>query len=89
MGELEKKVKAKNLPWEDLPQYKEIEKYTPAKQNTTGYYHVSKIKSKRTKQGFTFRYFYKQDGKQKMIDNVDINKLEKEVKKRGLVWKKI
>lgn len=89
LGELEKKVKAKNLPWGDPSRYKETEKYTPAKQNTTGYYHVSKIKTKRTKQGFTFRYSYKQDGKQKMIDNVDINKLEKEVKKRGLVWKKI
>lgn len=89
LEELEKKVKAKNLPWETPSRYEEIEKYTPAKQNTTGYYHVSKIKRKRTKQGFTFRYSYKQDGKQKMIDNVDINKLEKEVKKRGLVWKKI
>lgn len=89
LGELEKKVKAKNLPWKDPSRYKEIEKYTPATKNTTGYYHVSKVKKKRTKQGFTFRYTYKQNGKQKMIDNVDIKKLEQEVKKRGLVWKKI
>ena len=89
LEELEKKVKAKNLPWEDLPQYKEIEKYTPYKKNTTEYYHVSKIKRKNTKQGFTFSYSYTQDGKRKTISNVNIKKLEEEVKKRGLIWEKI
>lgn len=89
LGELEKKVKAKNLPWEELPQYKEIAKYSPCNKNSTGYYHVSKVKEKRTKQGFTFRYTYKQNGKKKEIRNVNIKKLEQEVKKRGLVWRKI
>lgn len=89
LEKLEKKVKAKKLPWRGIPQYEEIEKYIPYEKNITGYYRVSKIKRKRTKQGFTFRYTYKQNGKQKMIDNVDIKKLEQEVKKRGLVWRKI
>lgn len=89
LGELEKKIKAKNLPWEKPARYEEIKKYTPCGKNTTGYYHVSKTKEKRTKQGFTFVYTYKQNGKKKTISSVDIKKLEKEVKKRGLVWKKI
>lgn len=89
LGELEKKVKAKNLPWKTPSRYKETEKYTPAKQNTTGYYHVSKIKRKEIKQGFPFTYHYTQDGKRKTISNVNIKKLEEEVKKRGLIWEKI
>lgn len=50
---------------------------------------MSKIKRKDTKQGFTFSYSYTQDGKRKTISNVNIKKLEEEVKKRGLIWKKI
>ena len=64
-------------------------KYTPYKKNTTEYYHVSKIKRKNTKRGNTFSYSYTQDGKRKTISNVNIKKLEEEVKKRGLIWEKI
>ena len=56
--------------------------------NTTGYYRVSKVKDKRKKQGFYYAYFY-YDGKQKYISSVNINKLEKKVKDRGLPWKKL
>lgn len=88
LEELEKKVKAKNLPWGDLSQYKEIEKYTPCEENITGFYRVSRIKKEGTRQGFMFRYTYEQNGKKKAICRVDIQKLEEEVKKRGWVWKK-
>lgn len=89
LGKLEKKVKAKNLPWRNPSRYDEVEKYTPCGGNTTGYYRVSRAKSERVKQGFVFRYIYKQNGKRKEISSVDIKKLEEKVKKRGLVWRKI
>lgn len=57
--------------------------------NTTGYYRVSKHKNKRYKQGFIWLYRYFVDGKQKSIYSVDIKKLEKKVKAKGLKWRKI
>ena len=57
--------------------------------NTTGYYRVSKNKKKDTKQGFTWRYSYPEDGKQKAIVSIDLKKLEEKVKAKGLKWFKI
>lgn len=91
LKDLKEKVKNKGLLWENSleKEYKEIEPYVPLKKNITGYYHVSKIKRNKTRQGFTYRYSYIEDGKKKSIDNVNIEKLEKKVKEKGLLWKKI
>jgi len=56
--------------------------------NTSGYYRVDKYKDKRLKQGFTWRYQYVENGKQKAITSVDIKKLEEKVKALGLKWYK-
>ena len=56
--------------------------------NKTGYYRVSKLKDNHCKQGFIWRYIYFEDGKQKVICSVDINKLEEKVKNKGLKWLK-
>lgn len=56
--------------------------------NTSGYYCVSKIKDKKLKQGFRWRYCYYEDSKRKSITSVDIKKLEKKVKAKGLMWVK-
>ncbi len=58
-------------------------------QNTTGYYRVYKQKDKRYEQGFIWRYRYYENGKEKVIVSVDIEKLEQKVKARGLPWIKI
>ena len=50
--------------------------------NTSGYYRVSKLKDKRCKQGFTWIYQYCGNS----IKNVDLKKLEKKVKEKGLPW---
>ena len=55
-------------------------------QNTSGYYRVSKNKCESCKQGFTWRYEYYENGKQKIITSVDIKKLENKVKEKGLDW---
>ena len=55
-------------------------------QNTSGYYRVRKNKCKSCKQGFTWRYGYYENGKQKSITSVDIKKLENKVKEKGLEW---
>lgn len=61
-----------------------------AKKNTTGYYRVSKNKNSIYKQGFVYRYrYYDENGKQKVINSVDLKKLEVKVKERGLPWKKL
>ena len=58
-------------------------------QNTTGYFRVYKQKKKDCKQGFTWSYQYYENGKQKAIKSVDIEKLEQKVKAKGLVWRRI
>lgn len=57
--------------------------------NTTGYYRVDKHKSPRYRQGFRYRYSYYNDGKHHAISSVDIKKLEKKVKQKGLPWFKL
>jgi group I intron endonuclease len=57
--------------------------------NTSGYSRVVKQKSEKYKQGFIWRYQYYEKGKRKFIRSVDIKKLEKKVKDKGLVWGRI
>lgn len=60
------------------------------KRNTTGYFRVNKYKCKDVNQGFTWRYQYvNEEGKSKSITSVDITKLEKKVKDKGLPWIKL
>lgn len=58
-------------------------------QNTTGYFRVYKKKDKNYKQGFIWRYTYYENGKRKSIESIDIKKLEKKVKAKGLEWREI
>lgn len=51
-------------------------------QNTTGFYKVSKEKKDDVKQGFIWRYQYRN----KMIRRVNLLKLQEEVEVRGLPW---
>lgn len=57
--------------------------------NTTGYYNVVKHKSNTCKQGYYWKYQYYEDGKQKAISSVSLEKLEQKVKNKGLIWKKL
>lgn len=54
--------------------------------NSTGYYRVIKFKSPFYKQNFAWRYVYKQDGKIKILQSVDIDKLKEKVIAQGLDW---
>ena len=65
---------------------KKLSKKLSESKNTSGYLYVHKSKSKRYKQGFTWRYQYYVDGKRKSIESVDIKKLEEKVKAEGLNW---
>ena len=51
--------------------------------HNTGYYRVSKSVRKN---GFSWRYVYPENGKQRSILNRDIKKLEEKVKSKGLPW---
>ena len=55
----------------------------------SNYFRVSKKKDSRYKKGFTWRYCYYENGKQKYIGSVDIKKLEKKVREKGLPWIKL
>lgn len=58
--------------------------------NTCGYYRVSQRKASDCIQGFRWRYQYRtDDGINKSITSVDINKLEEKVKSKGLPWYKL
>lgn len=58
--------------------------------NTTGYFHVSKAKTHKYKQGFYYRYQYcNDDGKRHAISSVSLEKLEQKVKDKGLPWFKL
>lgn len=58
--------------------------------NTSGYLYVYKQKTKRCKQGFIWTYkYYDENGKRKSISSIDIKKLKKKVKAKGLEWREI
>lgn len=58
-------------------------------QNKTGYFRVSKEYGKQYKQGFRYRYIWREDGKRKEIKSVDLNKLKEKVIRKGLPWIKL
>ena len=62
---------------------------TSKARNNSGYYRVYLHKCKDCKQGFIYRYQYYENGKQKPICSVDIDKLEAKVKAKGLPWFKL
>ena len=65
---------------------KKMSKY----RNTTGFFRVSKQKDSCCKQGFKWKYQYiDENGKQKAIYSVDIDKLKEKVLAKGLEWEKI
>ena len=57
--------------------------------NTSGYFRVSKHKSKTYKQGLQWKYRYYEDGIQKSISGVNLDRLEEKVKAKGLEWYKL
>lgn len=61
--------------------------------NCSGYFRVQIVKNNKLKQGYEYRYRWyeggKKDGKRKTIGRVNLDDLEKEVKKRGLPWIKL
>lgn len=57
--------------------------------NTSGYFRVSKLKCKKCKQGFTWAYWYMENGKHRVIQSTSIEKLEAKVKAKGLLWMKL
>lgn len=59
------------------------------KYNSTGYYRVSKQMKSDCKQGFYWRYQWREDGKKKTLNSVDFDKLKEKVVSRGLLWGKI
>lgn len=58
--------------------------------NSTGYFRVGKRKDNTCKKGFMYSYRYLDENKkQREILSVNIKKLEKKVKAKGLIWRKI
>lgn len=74
-----KDVKHYNLDARQMRNYK----------NTTGFYRVSKIYDTKLKQGFTWRYTWRENGCLKSIKSVNIYKLQKKVEQRGLPWRRV
>ena len=75
--------------WKDKTLSDEHKQKISKTKNTSGYLNVYKQKNKNYKQGFRWCYQYSEDGKQKSIASVDINKLEQKVKNKGLEWREI
>lgn len=68
---------------------KEVKDKMAYDRNTTGYFRVIKYKTNQYKQGFCWRYVYNNNGKIKTLQSYSLNELEKKVKKRGLLWRKL
>jgi len=65
----------------------ETRKKYSKKNNKSGYYRVYKrYDNKKYKQGFIWVYIYPHEGKNKTLMSVNIEKLERKVKERGLEW---
>ena len=79
----------KNNPNFGKPRSKQVREKISKAMNSTGFFCVSKKKSCRVKQGFIYSYSYFEGGKRKNITSINIKKLEKKVKKKGLEWKKL
>ena len=94
LKELEKKVKVNGGEWKLIDKEKAKIACEESKLNEenpvyfkTGFYHVRKANDSCIKQGFAWKYWYKKEGVVKLISSVNLNKLQKEVEKRGLEWK--
>ena len=57
--------------------------------NSTGFFRVSKEYSDKYKQGFTYKYRYLENGKEKKISSVSIDKLKEKVLFKNLEWKEL
>lgn len=57
--------------------------------NNTGYYRVSKHTKSDCKQGFYWSYQWREDGKRRSINSVDLDKLKDKVTSQGLSWFKL
>lgn len=57
--------------------------------NASNIRRVSKNRTSQCKQGFTWRYVYHENGKQKVITSVNMEKLEQKVKNKGLPWEEV
>lgn len=57
------------------------------KQNSSGYFRVTKYKCETCKKGFAYVYqYYDANNKKQRITRADISKLEKAVTEKGLPW---
>lgn len=57
--------------------------------NTSGFFRVYKEINKKYKQGFRWRYDYRENGKRNQISSVDLDGLKEKVIAKGLKWKVI
>ena len=86
---LSKKFSGKGNPMWGKNHSDETKMKISKNKNSSGYYHVSKIKEKKTGRIY-FQYSYKDENdKRKTIKRNSIEKLEIEVKNRGLKWIKL
>ena len=76
-------AKKENNPSHDLNNLIKISK---AKDNKSGYFRVQKNKSPNCKQGFIWRYCYRDKGKRKSINSLHLDDLKKKVLEHGLPW---
>ena len=87
---LEEKVKSKGLPWRVINP--ENARLTNEKNNArihnnkTGFFRLNKNKSLAKKQGFIWRYKYKDGDKYKTISRTNLTELYEYVLKKGLPW---
>ena len=96
-SEKTRKKMSENNKGENNPMYgkkhseetkKKISESASEAQNTTGFYRVSKQKDNAYKQGFIWRYYYRnENNKLKKISSTDLKKLEQKVLLNNLEWK--
>ena len=79
--------KGENNPMYGKTHSEKTRKKMSEAQNTTGFYRVTKQKDNNCKQGFRWRYYYRnKNNKQKCLSSTNLKKLEKKVKAQSLPW---
>lgn len=81
-----KKIKEEDHPFYGKHHTEASRKKISKKLNTTGFYRVTKHNDSSTVQSFLWSYQYYIDGKQKHINRVCLNDLEKVVRNKNLPW---
>lgn len=80
------KAHLENNPWKGQKHEKSSKLKMSKRKNTSGFYNVTKQNEPTCKQGFTWRYLYQENGKNRKLTSINLFKLKLKVLENELDW---